>query len=114
MDDEAALRALNVEIGEAAWLQARLAPVLAFQRASGVVTDGLGFLQAVAKGGDRTTKVETVTVMGNRAIVTSVVTVENGAKSYDNVRPFVRRESAPEGWLLLGWANAPKAWSPTK
>ena len=102
------LRDLNVAInraendGDRNALANVLAPELAFMRADRNTVDDAGrFLQKVAKKpapGDLA--LERVEVMGNRAIVTCVVT--QGGKRFHNIRLFVRMGT---DWKLLGWAN---------
>ena len=115
MDDEQVLRELNVAVGEAenrgdaVWLADHLAPRLAFQRADPLrtVDDAATFLGKVRPGGDRVTRVETVQLFGDRAVVTCVVST--GGRDVGNVRLWVRRpggDGAPR-WPLLGWANEP-------
>jgi hypothetical protein len=92
--------------GDVGYLDSVLAPVLGFRRASGVCVDRQHFLNDVAPGPPRTTRVESVEVPDDdRAVVRSVVEIGDGAKhrTYDNFRLFVRVDGA---WKLLGWANA--------
>jgi hypothetical protein len=112
-DDEQTLKDLNLAIGDAEnrgdaeWLSGVLAPRLAFQRADKprTVDDHVAFLQKVAPGGNRVTRViEPIEVYGDRAIVKCVVTV--GEHEFHNIRLFVRRDGR---WKLLGWANEPSA-----
>jgi len=39
----------------------------------------------------------------SRALV--VCQIRIGVAVYENVRLFVREASAPDGWILLSWAN---------
>jgi hypothetical protein len=102
------LKQMNIEIGEAEtrgdhkWLAGVLAPELAFSRASGAVDDAGRYLQKVAGSNKRATEVESVEVLGNRAIVKCIVAQDG--KKYHNLRLWIRREGK---WLLLGWANEP-------
>jgi hypothetical protein len=108
-EDIQALTELNTKIGEAEnrgdrnWLATILAPRLAFQRAdeAHTVDDHVAFLQKVALGGTRTTRIiEPIELYGDRAIVRCIVTVDD--QEFDNLRLFVRRDT---GWKLLAWAN---------
>jgi hypothetical protein len=110
-DDNDLLRELNIKIGDAEnrgdkeWLISILAPRLAFQRADKIKTvdDKVAFLQKVAPGVERITRIiEPIVFYGNRAIVQWVVTI--GAQEFHNLRLFVKRE---EQWKLLAWANEP-------
>ena len=106
--DEDALRTLNLELnraeneGDRNFLAGVLAPELAFLRADGKTVEDAGrFLQKVAKkpaAGEWA--VETVEVLGNRAIVKGIVM--QGGRRFHNIRLFVRMD---EAWKLLGWAN---------
>jgi len=108
-NDEEALRTLNLAISEAEnrgdrdWLSAILAPRLAFQRADAAATidDQIAYLQKVTAGGTRVSRiVEPIEVIGNRAIIKCIVTVDG--RDFHNIRLFVRRDGQ---WKLLGWAN---------
>jgi len=108
-DDVEVLRAQNVKIGDAEssgdqkWLASALAPEFAFFRADGETFDDAGrFLQKVKASSPRNTEVESVEIIGNRAIVKCLVTQDT--KKYHNLRLFVRYG---ESWLLLAWANEP-------
>ena len=92
--------------GNRAWLEGVLAPKLAFARADGrTFDDARGFLGKVKRSERRTTKIESIDVVGNRAVVKCVVTVHGEPdKRFHNLRLFVRAKS---GWQLLGWANEP-------
>lgn len=104
--DEEQLRTLNLAISQAEsagdrnFLAGVLAPELAFLRANGSVDDAGRYLQKVAKGAERPTQIDSVEVLGNRAIVKCVVTM--AGKRYHNIRLFVR---IAEDWQLLAWAN---------
>jgi hypothetical protein len=109
--DQQTLTDMNIRIGQAEsegdrdWLAGIFAPELAFLRADGRTVDDLGrFLQKVAKSEPRPTSIESVEILGNRAIVKCVVTVKSpeGDKRIHNLRLFVRMEGA---WRLLAWAN---------
>jgi uncharacterized protein DUF4440 len=111
-EDERTLKDLNVAIGDAEnrgdrdELSKMLAPRLAFQRADDArtVDDAVAFLQKVASGGTRLTRViEPIEVYGDRAIVKCVVTAAD-KREFHNIRLFVRRDGQ---WKLLGWANEP-------
>lgn len=110
-EDEAALKQLNLRIGDAEnsgdqqWLSTILAPRIAFQRADELrtVDDQVAFLQKVKSGGTRVTSiVEPIELYGDRAVVKCIVKV--GEQEFHNLRLFVRREGR---WKLLGWANEP-------
>jgi hypothetical protein len=77
-----------------------LAPELAFSRVSGAIDDGERYLQKLAESSRHTTEVESVEVLGNRAIVKCVVTQDG--RRYHNLRLWIRHEGK---WVLLGWAN---------
>jgi hypothetical protein len=108
-----ALTDLNLQIGSAESagdkerLEELLAPVLAFRRANGDCVDKQRFLDNVAKGVPRETRIESIELVGrSRAIVTCVVSMGDGdqQRSFHNLRLFVRVQ---DGWKLLGWANEP-------
>jgi hypothetical protein len=116
-DDRQLLEELNIEIGEAETrhnhtrLAAILAQELAFQRADPerTIDNRERFLNKVkekAEAGapqqERTTEVESIAFSGNRAIVSCIVSMDNGR--YHNLRLFVKRDGQ---WYLLGWANEP-------
>ena len=110
-DDFATLYALNMAIGaaesagERAWLARMLAPTLAFARADGASFDDVPrFLAKVAPSARRDTTIDSIEVMGNRAVVRCRVKVlgPEGAREFHNLRLFVRHETR---WKLLGWAN---------
>lgn len=110
-DDSQALTEINVKIpekenaGDREWLAGILAPRLAFQRSDKdrTVDDQVAYLQKVHSGGTRTSqKIESIEVLGNRAIVKCIVA--EGGQNFHNLRLFVRRA---EGWKLLAWANEP-------
>jgi hypothetical protein len=101
------LKAQNIRIGDAEscgdqeWLASILAPELAFLRADGeTFDDARRFLQKVAKSSPRSTDIESIEIVRNRAIAKCVVT-QDGHK-YHNLRLFVRHGGK---WLLLAWAN---------
>lgn len=112
------LQDLNIRIGAAEstrdqesydWLADVIAPQLAFQRANPekTIDDRERFLKSVeplksdvSKPEPRKTKIESIEIYGDRAVVACVVTFR-GAK-YHNLRLLVRREKQ---WRLLGWAN---------
>jgi hypothetical protein len=110
-DDVELLTSLNVRIGEAeslgerAWLARVLAPALAFARADGnTFDDATRFLEKVKPGAGRTTAIDSIELLGNRAVVRCRVTLQTdaGPRSFHNLRLFVRHQ---ERWKLLGWAN---------
>jgi hypothetical protein len=114
---DAALINLNDRIPEAgnrgadpesrAFLDSILAPVFAFRRASGTLTDRAGYLDSLASGGDRVNLGSyDITLMGeHRAIVSCRIqmTVGNVLREFDNLRVFVKNEDTE--WQLLAWAN---------
>jgi hypothetical protein len=115
--DHDELRTLNIAIGDAEfrgdveYLRAIIAPELAFARADGRTVDNRQrFLEKVSEGDARDTTFapDSIEVLGNRAIVKCTVIVRrpDGAKSFDNVRLFVRLDGA---WRLLAWANEPSS-----
>lgn len=108
-----ALTDLNLQIGSAESagdkerLEELLAPVLAFRRANGDYVDKQRFLDNVANGVPRETRIESIELVGrSRAIVTCVVSMGDGdqQRSFHNLRLFVRVQ---DDWKLLGWANEP-------
>lgn len=111
--DMDALERLNIEIGDAESngekerLASLIAPELAFRRADGATIDNRAvFLSKVKQSDPRETKVESIEVYGDRAVVRCIVTVKKatGDKSYHNLRLFVRHDGK---WKILGWANEP-------
>jgi hypothetical protein len=112
------LEDINVRIGIAEstrdqesydWFVSLIAPEFAFQRANEQksINNRKAFLETVkplkageAQPGPRETKVISIDLYGDRAIVSCVVTF--GGNKYHNLRMFVRREKL---WKLLGWAN---------
>jgi hypothetical protein len=80
-DDLALLAHLNVQIGNAEtngdrdWLDGVLAPELTFRRANGAVCDRKGYLEAVAPSDPRETDIDSISLYGDRAVVTCIVTV---------------------------------------
>ena len=109
-DDVSELKALNEEIGRAetrgdrGWLEGVIGPQLAFRRANGTVVDRQAFLDNVKKSDERETRVESVEVCGERAVVRCTVTMKTaeGSRDFHNLRLFVRQE---DGWKVIGWAN---------
>jgi hypothetical protein len=91
------------------WFVGIIAPELAFKRADPKkpIDNRCEFLKSVEplkhdapKPDSRETKVESIEIYGNRAVVKCVVTF--GGSKYHNLRLFVRRDNQ---WKLLGWAN---------
>lgn len=111
-NDDENLQAINQAIndaensGDRIYLDSVIAPELAFLRANGTFNNRQQFLDKVLekKLPSRTMEIETIEVLGNRAIVKCIIT--QGGKQFHNVRLFVRIE---EQWKLLGWANEPLA-----
>jgi len=101
------LALLNHEIGAAEnagdleRLGGMVAPSLAFRRRDGAIVDRDAFLQT-PRPGNRQTRIESIHVYGNRAVVTCVVT-DSGVVTH-NIRLFAKQEG---NWRLLGWANEP-------
>jgi hypothetical protein len=114
---DAALISLNDRIPEAenrgadaesrAFLDSILAPVFAFRRASGTLTNREGYLSSLASGGDRVILGSyDITLAGEyRAIVSCRIqmTVGNVMREFDNLRVFVKNKDMK--WQLLAWAN---------
>ena len=112
------LHDLNIRIGVAEstrdqksynWLAEVIAPELAFQKANEEIVDRERFLESVEPLASqvtdqktRETKIESIEIYGNRAVVACVVTLK-GIR-YHNLRLLVRWG---EQWKLLGWANEP-------
>lgn len=115
--DLSSLVSMNLEIphrenaGDRAYFDLRLAPSFSMRRANGEVVDRTRFLDGVKPGGERLgLPLSQVSVFGqNRALV--VCQVRIGVSVYENVRLLVRDTSAPEGWVLLSWANEAQALS---
>ena len=123
-EDKRVLEQLNLRIGVEEstrnqtsydWFADIIAPKLAFQRADPekTIDDRVAFLEKVKplKDGDpkpapRETKIESIEIYGNRAVVSCIVTVksEDGDKRFHNLRLFIRQGTQ---WKLLGWANEP-------
>jgi hypothetical protein len=112
-NDAEVLKQLNIQIGEAEsrgdrdWLDDVLAPKLAFQRADRVTIDDRSqFLSKVNASDARQTRIESIDIIGDRAVVKCVVTLMSSgtAKSYHNLRLFVQQSGK---WKLLAWANEP-------
>src|SRR5437867_1833205 len=87
---------LNVQIGIAEtngdlkWLVDVIASEFAFRRANGKIDGAVGFLKAVKPSDPRITKIESVDVYGDRAVVTCLVTM--GDRSFHNVRLLIRQD----------------------
>jgi hypothetical protein len=98
--DEDVLRELNVRIGVAEsegdreFLDAVLAPVLAFRRANGAFVDRAGYLEGVKESPKRDTEIGSVDLGDG-----------DERKRFHNVRLFVR--AGDGAWQLLAWANEP-------
>jgi len=111
--DLSSLVSMNLEIpyrenaGDRAYFDLRLAPSFSMRRANGAVIDRARFLDDMKSGGERVgLPLAQVSVFGqSRALVACQVRV--GVAVYDNIRLFVREVSAPDGWLLMSWANEP-------
>lgn len=111
--DKQTLEELNIEIGnketdgDVEWLGTVIAPVLAFQRANKITFDDRSkFLEKVKPGPGRVTRIESINIYGDRAIVNCIVTLdpETDPKQFHNLRLFVKQDGQ---WKLLGWANEP-------
>lgn len=111
--DVEALKQLNIQIGEAEsrgdrdWLEDVIAPKFAFRRADReTIDDRLQFLGKVKASDARQTRIESIDLIGDRAIVKCVVTLKSAGadKPYHNLRLFVRQAGK---WKLLAWANEP-------
>lgn len=112
LDDIKTLDDMNTQIrvaetkGDREWLSGVIAPKLAFQRANPekTVTDRDGYLDAVKPGVNGETEIESISLHGNRAVVTCIVTLktDSGDQRFHNVRLWIRTEGR---WKLLGWAN---------
>src|SRR6187402_1318540 len=113
-DDIKTLEDLNVQIrvaetkGDREWLSGVIAPKLAFQRANPqrTIDDRDAYLDAVKPAVAGETAIESISLYGNRAVVTCIVTLrtESGDQSFHNIRLWIRNEGS---WKLLGWANEP-------
>ena len=114
--DKENLEQLNIQIGDEEskgdensrnWLDSILAPQIAFRRANETFINRDEFLENVKPNGShRETKVVSIDLHENRAIVVCIVTLKDqgSEKKFHNLRLFVRHQ---EQWKLLGWANAP-------
>ena len=73
-------------------------------RASGDVDDKKWFLEKLKKSEERDTRVESIQIYENRAVVTAVVAMTLGEEQaeFHNIRMFLR---TPDGWKLFAWAN---------
>src|SRR5436189_6226477 len=113
-DDKEALEELNIQIGveeskgddeSRRWLGGVIASKLAFRRGDGITIDNREeFLRKVTPSDFRETKVESIDIHGDRAVVTCIVILKSAAgdKKFHNLRLFVQQEGK---WKLLGWAN---------
>ena len=107
---ERELRDLNVEIGsketvgDRAFFRRLLHEAFVFLRASGDVDDKKWFLEKLKKSEERDTRVESIQIYENRAVVTAVVAMTVGEEQaeFHNIRIFLR---TPAGWELFAWAN---------
>jgi hypothetical protein len=108
------LAALNVDIataeteGDAAFFEKLLAPQFAMRRANGAIIGRADFVAAVTKSQRRATAVESITFLGNRALVQCIVSMgpTGDRNDFNNLRLFVR-EAPDHAWMLLAWANEP-------
>jgi hypothetical protein len=93
--------------GDGDYFEKRLAPHMAMRRRGGGVVGRETYVGDLKKGGDRETlSIDSMTMLGKeRALV--VCRVKADGKVSQNVRLFIRDAQAPEGWLLLAWANEP-------
>ncbi|SRR5258706_10193988 len=96
---------LRENAGDRAYFEARLATHMSMRRSSGAIIDRARFLGDVKPGGDREqASAGTITFLGSeRACVN--FQVRAAGKVVDNLLVFVRQPDAPEGWVLLAWAN---------
>ena len=78
-----------------------VAPFLAFRRRDGSIVGRDAFLQT-PRPGKRETRIESIHVYGNRAVIACVVT-DSGVVTH-NIRLFAKEGGK---WRLLGWANEP-------
>jgi hypothetical protein len=110
---------VNLAIGEAeatadrTFFERLLAPAFSMGRPDSVrFDDRQTFLDSLAVSPPRTTRMESATVFGNRAVVVCTVSkaTADGPASFRNIRVFTRRchESA---WQLVSWVNEPTAAS---
>lgn len=108
--DLAKLAEINVMIataesrGDADWLKAALAPEFAFRRADGRLVGAAAYVEAVRPSAERKTMIESISLHGDRAVATMIVTMprDGEIKRYHNIRLFVRMNG---DWKILGWAN---------
>jgi len=91
--------------GDRGYFEARLAAHMSMRRSSGMVVDGMRFLTDIKPGGDRELLcISSIELLGSqRACVRCQV--RSTGKIVENFLLFVRQGDAPEGWLLLAWAN---------
>lgn len=113
--DLASLAKINREIplrenaGDRSYFEARLAPSFVIRRAVGGVVDSRArFLKKLTKGGDpRRSRFKDAHLLIGKERAISLCMVARGDQLFHNLRLFVRDPRAPEGWLLLAWANEP-------
>lgn len=111
--DRQILRKINHQLGvmeekgdanSIKWFENILAPKFAFMRSNGTFDNRKKFIKKIKPSDPRETKIISIKVFENRAMVACIVTVKSaeGEKKYHNLRLFVRYEME---WRLLGWAN---------
>lgn len=114
-DDLSVLAEINAQIGHAeargdrAYFEDLLAPAFAMVRPDGLrFDDRAAFLDALAPGPDRHTRVEQITVLENRASVVCVVAKGDGpdAPTHQNIR-ILTRPSPGQRWQLVAWLTQP-------
>lgn len=110
-----ALTNINLEIGDAeatadrAFFERLLAPAFSMGRPDGVrFDDRATFLDSLAAGPPRYTRIESTTVFDNRAVVVCAVSKAGaaGPLRFRNIRVFTRK-SSDSGWQLVSWVNEP-------
>ena len=109
------LTTINLAIGEAeatadrAFFESLLAPAFSMGRPDGVrFDDRATFLDSLAAGPPRHTRIESTTEFDNRAVVVCAVSKagDAGPLRFRNIRVFTR-QSSDSGWHLVSWVNEP-------
>jgi len=109
------LHAINHTIGEAestadrGFFERLLAPAFSMVRPDGTrFDDRTGFLDAMTAGPVRRTRVDSITVFDNRAVVVCAETKEapDGPQQHRNIRVF-SRPSRNASWQLVSWVTEP-------
>ncbi|MEP6559654.1 MAG: nuclear transport factor 2 family protein [Nakamurella sp.] len=106
---------INHAIGDAeseadrAFFQELLAPAFSMVRPDGVrFDDRTHFLNSLTISSPRSTRIDSITVFDNRAIVICAVSKDgdSGPMQHRNIRIFTRMDSRSP-WQLLSWVTEP-------